>query len=147
MLNFTWELWLVLLCNLHLFYHKEVFFHPLFKLHKILDIPHKTIYSLPILNYRQDRTERNTAIAITIVVIEIEHACIRTIAVIETEHSWALSCTNISSAYKERISRFRKGSIIVVPRASATDHACLIYCISIFPWVYTIVTFFTSDFL
>ncbi len=134
MLNFTWELWLVLLCNLHLFYHKEVFFHPLFKLHKILDIPHKTIYSLPILNYRQDRTERKVATATTT-------------AAVETEHSWALSCTNISSAYKERISRFRKGSIIVVPRASATDHACLIYCISIFPWVYTIVTFFTSDFL
>ena len=49
----------------------------------------------------QDRTERNTAIAITIVVIEIEHACIRTIAV-------------IASAVEERPVRVRKVRVIVL---------------------------------
>ena len=68
----------------------------------------------------QDRTERNTAIAITIVVTEIEHACIRTIAV-------------SASAVEERPVRVRKVRVIAVPRcATATVRARLVYRISIF---------------
>ena len=68
----------------------------------------------------QDRTERNTATAITIVGIEIEHACTRTIIV-------------IASALEERIARVRKVRVIAVPRcATATVRARLVYRISIF---------------
>ena len=54
----------------------------------------------------QDRTERNVAVAITIVVVEIEHACTRTTAV-------------IASAVEERPVRVRKVRVIAVPRTVA----------------------------
>ena len=54
----------------------------------------------------QDRTERNTANAITTVVTEIEHACIRTKAV-------------TASAVEERTARARKVRVIAVPRTVA----------------------------
>ena len=55
----------------------------------------------------QDRTERSAAtVATTIVVVETEHACIRTINV-------------IASAYEERIARARKDRVIAVPRTVA----------------------------
>ena len=70
----------------------------------------------------QDRTERIVAVAITIVVVEKEHACIRTMIV-------------IASAYEERIARVRKVRVIAVPRTTArvTVRARLINCISVFP--------------
>ena len=68
----------------------------------------------------QDRTERIDAAAITIGVVEIEHARIRTIIA-------------IASAYEERIARARKARVIAVPRcATATARARLVYRISIF---------------
>ena len=69
----------------------------------------------------QDRTERIVAVAITIVVAEIEHACIRTIIV-------------IASAHEERTARVRKDRVIAVPRTTArvTVRARLVYRISIF---------------
>ena len=48
----------------------------------------------------QDRTERIVAVATTSVVVEIEHACIRTITV-------------SASAFEERIARVRKVRVIV----------------------------------
>ena len=54
----------------------------------------------------QDRTERIGAVAITIVVVEIEHACART--TIAT-----------ASALEERIARVRKVRVIAVPRTTA----------------------------
>ena len=54
----------------------------------------------------QDRTERTVAEAITNVVVEIEHACNRTIIV-------------TASAYEERIARVRKARAIAVPRTTA----------------------------
>ena len=48
----------------------------------------------------QDRTERTVAVAMTIVDVETEHACIRTIIV-------------IASAFEERIARVRKVRVIV----------------------------------
>ena len=68
----------------------------------------------------QDRTERIAAVAITIVVVEIEHACSRTIIV-------------IASACEESNARVRKARVIAVPRcATATVRARLVYRISIF---------------
>ena len=68
----------------------------------------------------QDRTERTAAAATTIVVVEIEHACTRTITV-------------NASAYEERNARVRKVRVIAVPRcATATVRARLVYRISIF---------------
>ena len=68
----------------------------------------------------QDRTERTVAVATTIDVIEIEHACTRTKAV-------------IASAVEERPVRVRKVRVIAVPRcATATVRARLVYRISIF---------------
>ena len=68
----------------------------------------------------QDRTERIVAVAITIVVVEIEHACIRTTAA-------------NASAVEERPVRVRKARVIAVPRcATATVRARLVYRISIF---------------
>ena len=54
----------------------------------------------------QDRTERIGAAAITIVAVEKEHACTRTITV-------------TASAYEERIARVRKARVIAVPRTTA----------------------------
>ena len=54
----------------------------------------------------QDRTERTVADAITIAVVEIEHACKRTII-------------GIGSASEERIARVRKVRVIAVPRTTA----------------------------
>ena len=54
----------------------------------------------------QDRTERIVADAITIVVVEIEHACNRTTIV-------------IASAFEERRARVRKVRVIAVPRTVA----------------------------
>ena len=54
----------------------------------------------------QDRTERTAADAITTEVVEIEHACKRTIIV-------------IASAFEERIARVRKVREIAVPRTTA----------------------------
>ena len=54
----------------------------------------------------QDRTERTNAAATTIVNIEREHACIRTIAV-------------IAPAAEERPVRARKVRVIAVPRTVA----------------------------
>ena len=68
----------------------------------------------------QDRTERKVAAATTTAVVEIEHACIRTIIV-------------IASAYEERTARVRKDRVIAVPRcATVTARARLVYRISIF---------------
>ena len=68
----------------------------------------------------QDRTERIDAVAITIVDVEIEHACTRTITV-------------MASASEERNARVRKDRAIAVPRcATATVRARLVYRISIF---------------
>ena len=72
----------------------KTIYSPFFKLHKILDIPH-------ILKCDQDRTERIAAVANTIAVAEIEHACTRTIIV-------------IASAFEERIARVRKVRVIVL---------------------------------
>ena len=54
----------------------------------------------------QDRTERIVAVAITIVVVEKEHACIRT-------------SIEIASAYEERSARVRKVRVNAVPRTTA----------------------------
>ena len=54
----------------------------------------------------QDRTERTVAAAITTVVVEIEHACIRTTIV-------------KASAPEERTARVRKVRVIAVPRTTA----------------------------
>ena len=69
----------------------------------------------------QDRTERTGAVATTIVVVEREHACIRTTIV-------------SASAPEERKARVRKVRVIAVPRTTArvTVRARLVYRISIF---------------
>ena len=54
----------------------------------------------------QDRTERSVAVATTIVAVETEHACTRTIIV-------------IASALEERNARARKVRVIAVPRTTA----------------------------
>ena len=54
----------------------------------------------------QDRTERIVAVAITMVVAEIEHACTRTINV-------------TASAFEERTARVRKERVNAVPRTTA----------------------------
>ena len=96
-----------------LFYHKEVFFHIPFQITqnfvqsrfgafmRVLEV-----YFVVTLKCDQDRTERTVAVAITIVAVEIEHACTRTIIV-------------IASACEERIARVRKVRVIAVPRTTA----------------------------
>ena len=64
------------------------------------------VYFKVTLKCDQDRTERIVAVAITIEVVEIEHACIRTNIV-------------IASAYEERTARVRKVRVIAVPRTTA----------------------------
>ena len=64
------------------------------------------VYFVVTLKCDQDRTERIVAVAITIVVVEIEHACNRTIIV-------------TASAYEERTARVRKARVIAVPRTTA----------------------------
>ena len=64
------------------------------------------VYFVVTLKCDQDRTERSVAVAITIVAVETEHACTRTIAV-------------IASAAEERIARVRKVRAIAVPRTTA----------------------------
>jgi hypothetical protein len=63
------------------------------------------VYFKVTLKCDQDRTERIVAAATT-TVVEIEHACIRTIIV-------------IASAYEERIARVRKVRVNAVPRTTA----------------------------
>ena len=64
------------------------------------------VYFKVTLKCDQDRTERKTARATTIVVTETEHACIRTTAA-------------IASAAEERPVRVRKDRVIAVPRTTA----------------------------
>ena len=78
------------------------------------------VYFKVTLKCDQDRTERIAAVANTIAVAEIEHACIRTTIA-------------IASACEERMARVRKVRVIAVPRcATATVRARLVYRISIF---------------
>ena len=64
------------------------------------------VYFKVTLKCDQDRTERMVAEAITTVVVEREHACIRTITV-------------TAPAPEERIARVRKVRGIAVPRTTA----------------------------
>ena len=64
------------------------------------------VYFVVTLKCDQDRTERTVAVASTIGVVEIEHACSRTITV-------------TASAYEERTARARKARAIAVPRTVA----------------------------
>lgn len=61
----------------------------------------------------QDRTERNIAVVVAIVVVEIEHASIRAIVV-------------IASADEERIARVRKVRVIVLSLLYYTKYYVLI---------------------
>ena len=64
------------------------------------------VYFKVTLKCDQDRTERIAAVAITSVVVEIEHACSRTIIA-------------TASAFEERTARVRKVRVIAVPRTTA----------------------------
>ena len=100
-----------------LFYHKEVFFHPLFKLHKIFG-HFLTILWLQ-LKYSQDRTERIAVGATTTAVVESEHACIST-------------STVTTPSFKKISIKIRKMRIIAVPRTViASTLTYLVYCIPI----------------